>query len=146
MKYSIIMISTFALLAAAYFTSCNTSGTQLKNSEYKVTEAKKDLSDANAEYLEDLKKYRADADIQIEKNKDSIKEFKARVSSEKKEAQVGYELKIAELEKKNTEMKKKLDQYSGKSADQWESFKTEFNRDMKNLGDAFRDMTANNVR
>lgn len=146
MKKSIVIISTLAVMITFYITGCNPSDKRLDHSKDKMTEAKKELSEANEEYLTEVKKYRKEANIQIEKNKKSIDEFNARISNVKNETKAEYELKIAELEKKNKEMELKLDQFKGSSEEQWESFKTEFNRDMKSLGDAFRDLTVNNVK
>jgi len=35
--------------------------------------------------------------------------------------------------------------YKGEGKEKWEAFKTEFNRDMDELGKAFKDLTVNNT-
>jgi Holliday junction resolvase RusA-like endonuclease len=39
-----------------------------------------------------------------------------------------------------------MDDYKAESKDQWESFKTEFSRDMDNLGKAFKDLSEDNIK
>jgi len=72
--------------------------------------------------------------VKISKNAQSIKEFKARVANSKKETKADYDKTISDLEKKNTDMKRKLDEYNLEGKDQWNSFKTEFSHDMDELG------------
>ena len=43
-------------------------------------------------------------------------------------------------------MKKKLEDYQAEGKDSWETFKTEFSHDMDALGNAFKDLTVNNVK
>lgn len=43
-------------------------------------------------------------------------------------------------------MKKKMDDYNMDGKENWEKFKTEFNHDMDELGQAFKDLTVNNVK
>ena len=73
----------------------------------------------------------------LEANRKLINDYNIRISTEKKEAKSGYEMKIAELEAKNSEMQKRLDNHTADGKDNWENFKTEFGRDMDNLGNAF---------
>ena len=52
--------------------------------------------------------------------------------------------KISDLEQKNTDMKKKLDEYGMEGKDKWDAFKAEFNHDMDELGKALKDLTVDN--
>lgn len=45
--------------------------------------------------------------------------------------------KITVLEQKNSDLKKKLDDYKVEDKEQWEKFKVEFSKDMNDLGTAF---------
>ena len=56
----------------------------------------------------------------------------------------GSNKKIAELEQKNADTQKKLNEYKADSKEKWEMFKSEFNRDMDELGKAFSNMTVKN--
>jgi hypothetical protein len=57
------------------------------------------------------------------------------------EIQMTYAQKIAELEQRNIDLKKRLDDFSAEGEAQWETFKDEFTRDMDELGNAFKDFT-----
>jgi hypothetical protein len=73
-------------------------------------------------------------------------EFKTRIASDKKEAKADYNKRIAELEQKNSDMKKKLDDYKADGKDKWEQFKKDFSRDMDDLGNAFKDLTTKKTK
>jgi hypothetical protein len=67
-----------------------------------------------------------------------VAEFKARIANQKKVAKDDYERQIADLEQKNSDMKKQLDDYKIDGKEQWQAFKTKFSKDMDNLGKAFK--------
>ena len=48
--------------------------------------------------------------------------------------------------KKNSDLKMKLDNYKAEGKENWKKFKIEFNRDMEELGIAFKDLTVKNVK
>ncbi len=146
MKKSILVLATAILVSGSIFTSCNTPAEKVENAQDKVIEANEDLTKANEEYLEDIEKYRRETAAKIDANNQSIAEFKARKENEKKEARAEYKEKIAELEQKNTDMKKKLDDYQAEGKDNWDKFKVEFNRDMDELGQSFKDFSVKNTK
>lgn len=146
MKKSILALTTSALITGAILTSCNTPEQKVENAQTKVTEANNDLNEANQEYLEDIKNYRKETADKIEANDKSIIEFKARIENEKKEAKETYKKKIAELEQKNSDMKKSMEDYKAEGKAKWDIFKAEFSHDMDELGKAFKDLTVNNVK
>lgn len=123
------------------------------NSE-KVTPAKSEAAEIDTtnlnltqeEYLLDVEKYKKETNTKISANEQSIKEFKARIASNKKDAKANYDKKINDLEQKNTDMKRKLDEYKIEGKEHWNSFKEEFNHDMDELGNALKDLTVNNTK
>ncbi|MES2286461.1 MAG: peptidase M23 [Bacteroidota bacterium] len=144
MKKSIFVITASAFISAAILTSCNSSAEKVENAQDKVTEATLDLEKANEEYLGDIENYRKETAAKIAANDKSIAEFNARVENEKNEAKADYKKKIAELEQKNSDIKKKMEEYKADGKEKWELFKTEFSRDMDELGKAFKDLTVKN--
>jgi len=146
MKKLILTVVAPAFVASAILTGCNTSAQKVENAEENVVAANEDLNDANEAYKQEIDNYRKEADEKIAANNKSIAEFNARIALEKKDAQDDYRRQIATLEQKNTDMKKKMDDYKADGKDKWEKFKTEFNRDMDELGKAFKDLTVNNVK
>ncbi len=147
MKNSIAVIAASLTLTGFASIGCtNSASDKVATAQENVTQAKTDLDKANADYLADVENYRKESSEKIAANEKSIAEFNERISNEKAEARVAYKKKIADLEKKNTDMKKRLDDYKTDSKDDWQKFKAEFNHDMDELGNAFRDLTVKNVK
>lgn len=146
MKLSLLTLSAFSLFALGTFNGCNTPAEKVEKAETKVAEANKDLDQANEEYTADIEKYRVENAAKVAANDKALAEFKIRIASEKKETREAYLKKIAELEKKDSDLKKRLADYKATGKDNWQIFKTEFNHDMDELGKAFKDLTVKNVK
>jgi len=144
MRKSILLFTIIAVASTLVYTSCKSSSEKVESAEAKVTEAEQDLIDAQQEYRVDVDNYRMQTASTIEANNRNIAEFNARIEKEKSQVKAEYRQKIADLEAKNNEMKKKLDGYQAEGKDQWESFKNEFNRDMDQLGKSISDLTSKN--
>lgn len=144
MKKLILAMAVIGFASVAMLTSCNNPSQKAENSRTDVVDAQEDLARAQQAYIDDVQNYRLQTAEKITANNQAIADFNARIVMEKKEAKAEYQVKIAELEKKNSDMKKKLDDYRADGKDQWETFKTEFNRDMDQLGVALRDLTVKN--
>ncbi len=144
MKNSILTMTAIALIASAVVTGCNTSAQKVENAEDNVAAAEQDLTKANQEYLADLQKYREEVAMKIATNNKSIAEFNARMDNQKAEAKADYKKRIDAIQQKNSDMKKRLDEFKAESKEQWENFKAEFSRDMEDLGIAFKNMTTSN--
>jgi PBP1b-binding outer membrane lipoprotein LpoB len=147
MKKIILTVALPTLLGVALiFTSCSTPAEKVKDAKENVVEAKKDLKDAKEAYLADIVTYRKYVAERIETNNQSIVAFTKLIENQKVEARKDYKLKIAELEKKNSDLKKRLNDYKENGQSNWETFKIEFDRDMEALGLAFKNLTVNNVK
>src|ERR1039457_6678306 len=141
MKKSILKLATITFTVGAMLTSCNTPSEKVEKAEANVTEAKKDLNEAQEEYLTDIENCRKATDEKIAANDQSIVEFKTILANEKKEAKADYKKKLAELEQKNTDMKKKMDDYKADGKENWELFKADFNKGMDEIGQSLKDLT-----
>ena len=141
MKNSILALVACSFIVGGSLISCNTPAEKVENAQTTVQEANKDLDVANKEYLADMKVYRQETADKIAANDKSIADFKVRVAKQKKDAKADYEKQIADLEQKNTDMRKRLDDYKVDGKEQWEKFKTEFGHDMDELGKAFKGFT-----
>jgi hypothetical protein len=118
----------------------------LENAQEEVTEAKKELDEANREYAVEMAKYKKDTEANIVTNQKIIDDFKLRIENEKTEVKSKYNKIIADLEQKNNDLGEKMDDYNAEGKEQWESFKTEFSMDMDNLGKAFKDLSVDNIK
>lgn len=146
MKKTILTMISTVLISGISLTSCNTPAEKVEDAKDKVSEANKDLDQAKEDYLTEIESYKKTTAERIEANNVTIADFKARIEHEKKDAKAEYENKIAELEQKNITMKRKMDDYKDEGKEKWEAFKTEFNHDMDELGQAFKDLTLNNKK
>jgi len=144
MKKTILTLAASTFMAGAIMISCKSPAEKVEQAQSNVVEANQDLSRANQEYLLDVESYRSEAADKIAANEESIKEFKLRIQNQKKAAKADYEKKIKELEQKNTDVKKKVDDYKAEGKEQWESFKAELSHDMDLIGKAFKDLTLVN--
>jgi chromosome segregation ATPase len=143
---NIRLLRTSILLAIVLTTfSCQTSSEKLENAKTEADKANTNLDEANKEYLADLEKFKKESTAKISENEQSIIAFKARIANSKQEAKADYDKKISDLSQKNRQLKRKLDEFRLEGKEQWESFKTEFSRDMNELGNAFKDFGNNNV-
>ncbi len=147
MKNQILVLVCIIIMTGASTISCtNSTSEKLEKAKDNSVEAQADLDKANADYLADVENYRKISSERIIANEKSIAEFNQRTSNDKAEAKLEYKKKIAELEQKNSDMKKKLDDYKADGKDKWQDFKTEFNHDMDELGKAFKDLTVKNTK
>lgn len=134
MKKSILIVAALVFAGVATFTGCNTPAQKVENAEENVQKANEELAKAKQEYLADLESFRKDNAARTLSNEQMIAELKARVAKEKEATRTAYLKRISELEQKNLEMKNKMAEYNEDGQENWKSFKTEFNRDMDNLG------------
>ncbi|MFO7673490.1 MAG: hypothetical protein R6V74_07275 [Lutibacter sp.] len=142
MKKLIFTITTSIMLTGAIFTSCNTAAEKVDKAEDKSIKADEDFNSAKEEYLADIENFKKETNAKIDANNQLIADFKVKIASSKKDAQVYYQEQIAILEQKNIAMKQKMDTYQETGKDNWETFKTEFNKDMNDLGEAFKNFTV----
>jgi hypothetical protein len=146
MKKIIFTLALTMLVAGTIFTSCKSSAKKVEDAQDKVQNANDKVADANQELDQAIK----DSILQFKKasaekfaaHEKSVADFKTRIANEKKENKASYEKKLAQLEQRNTDMKKKLDDYKAESKENWENFRTEYISDMETLNKAFKDLMA----
>lgn len=143
MKKSILTLAVATLFASALLTSCSSPSEKVVQAQNNVDDANKNLDNANKEYLADIESYRKVAADKIAANEKSIVEFRTRKDIKKLEARIEYTKKLDELEKKNTDLKKSLDDYKADGKDKWDTFKAEFSKNMDGIGNAFKELTTN---
>jgi DNA anti-recombination protein RmuC len=147
MKKSILFLTILTIVSGSILiTRCSSSSEKVADAKDQVNEAHQKLDKANAEYAADVEAYRKETAAEIAVNNESIAAFNTRIENEKNEVKADYQKKITALEQKNTDMKKRLDDYKADGKDNWKTFKTEFSRDMAELGKAFKGLTVSNVK
>ena len=146
MKRSILALAACTLITGATIVSCQSSETKVENAKEDVIDAAKDLEQANQEYLAEIEIYRQEMMKEIEANDQAIADMESKAAKEGKSADTKRKEKVAELKRENSEMRAKLQDYKADGKDAWENFKAEFNHDMKESGNAFKDIGVNNVK
>jgi len=151
MKKIVFTLAATAFFAGILFTSCNSPSQKIENAEQDVLDAKEavidarsDLNVARQDSVTEFQQFKTEFQNKISANEKSIAGLKLSIADESRENKVLYEKKIAELEERNNDMKIKLAEYKEGETDQWQTFKSEFKRDMDELGKAFSDFTVNN--
>lgn len=92
-------------------------------------------------------KFRMRAQEQIRENEQKISELRKKTKEGAQDAVDKFNKRVAELEEKNKELRLRIDNYdSNKKGQKWEAFRREFDRDMKELGQALRDLGKDNVK
>jgi chromosome segregation ATPase len=157
------MKKKFLTLVAAVFavgtilSACNSSAEKVENAEQKVADAKADVKDAKQDLAKaeetqqaaaesDFQKFKRESNEKIDANDKRIAELKIDIKNEKREARERDEERIAALEKKNHELRVKLEAYHDDGKSDWREFKTEFNHDLEGIGHAFKDITIRNTK
>lgn len=136
MKKIIFTLAVTTFMAGIMLTGCQSSADKVKDAKDNVTEAKQDLNQAVKDSIEQFKQ---ESEAKISANDVSINDLKAKIATERKENKADYEKKLAALEQKNSDMKKKLAEFKDDEQTKWKTFKNEFNHDMDELGNAFKD-------
>ena len=153
MKKILFTLAITAFITGTFLSGCMPSSQKGENVEVKEADLKAPVLNTKSEmYLtqEDsltaLQQFKAEFDKRITANEVRTAELKISFADATKENKDIYEKQLAGLEKRNNELKIKLADYKEERTDQWESFKTEFNSDMDELGKAFSDFTVNKVK
>lgn len=141
-------------LQGMILTGCKSNTQNAQDAKENVQEAKEDLKDAKQEENtavvkaaneQEWKSFKIDADAKIKQNELRISELKAKMKKSGDGMDEAYKLKIDALEKRNEDLKTRMNDYEKNQTD-WESFTREFNRDMDDLGTSLKNVTVDNNR
>jgi|ERR1035437_8493205 chromosome segregation ATPase len=143
MKKTIYILAVALFAGGTIITGCKSSP---EKAELNVSEAKTDLAKAETDYTAAIQDLRTETDSKIAANDKRIAELREKKESANKVTRDNCKMRIAELEQKNKDMKKRMDEYKDNGKEGWESFKREFNHDMDELGKSLNDFTVDNTK
>ncbi len=138
------------LAIATMWSSCESNSQKLDNAQTKIEAAKTDLKLAEKEGSiaaqkvateEEWKSYKAAEEAKVKDNEVQIVQLKKAIQANKTKIELAYLKNINQLELRNTAMKARIDQYDKNHSD-WAAFKTEFGKDMDELGKAMKNLIA----
>ncbi len=151
MKKSIFIL---AIMSGALFASCKSNSEKKADAVENVVEANKDLNNVTEEINTDnvtkendseWQTFKMEAYKSIANNEIRITELQKAVKKPGNTFDEAYRKSIEILLDKNIALKNKISNYENNQTD-WTSFKREFNSDMNELGQAFKDLTVNNKK
>ena len=131
-------MSGLLLFGVVGFSGCTSSKENVEAAQDDVEKADEALKQATKEYQEDMRTYRIETQEKIDANNRKIAELKLNAASKKESVRKEHVKGIEELERKNNQMKTKLDDYRDDGREKWERFKKEFGEDMNELGEALK--------
>ena len=141
MKTKQFIITAIVLANGLLLTGMNfAQETKVEAAQQKVDAAKTELKDAKAENDKDYRQFKTEVDLKISNNEKSIADLKVKISNSEEKDKAKYEKKVDALELRNTELKKKIADYKYEGGDQWVVFKRGFNRDLKSVGKAIKNV------
>jgi len=138
MKSKIFTFAVIGCMAGIFFTGCG------KTPEQKVEGANQELKDAIADYRAEWQKFKTDSEQQITANENRIDAFKEKMEKAGTKTKAKYNHEVAELEQKNRDLKKKLEEYKDEGESKWQEFKTNFGQDMDGVGKTMKDLFKDN--
>ena len=94
---------------------------------------------------EEWEVFKSESEAKIKDIETRIAELKVQMDKKGTALDEIYAKRIDTLEQKIKDLKKKMENFDNGQSD-WESFKREFNHDMDELGQAFKDLTVNNEK
>jgi len=143
-------LTASACIAIAALTGCNNStekkAENVEDAKAIVTEATSDLNAARIDSANDFIRYQKASELKITENNNKIAELKAKMLAEKMEANTRYANQLDELDKKNMQLKSRIQDYKGGSKDKWDMFKLNFNKDMDDLGKSISAFAEKNMK
>jgi outer membrane murein-binding lipoprotein Lpp len=144
MKTSIHLLVTILVVSGMFITSCKSPAEKEVTSESEMVEAQEALEQERKALQQEVDAYRESLNERIAANEQNIREYQSKIASQKSDTRLAYEKKIAELNTRNENLRLKMSDFQSESKQDWEAFKNELDRDMEELGNAFKDFTIKN--
>lgn len=131
-------------------TSCNNSPTakeaDVKEATEDLIDAEADLDQAEFDSINDFNTFKGSIQIKLAENQSVINDLKSKISSKGKVNRDIDEVEINKLEKRNTELKLKIENYEQGPEQKWALFKVDFNNELDDLGKSISNMADRNKK
>lgn len=149
MKKSILNSAVAAIFLSGVFFACSkpageSAQEKADQAKEQAQEAKQDVNASNMD--EERATYKAEKLQKIADNEKRIAELREKQKTSGKTMDKILQSRIEALEKRNAELKDKLNNYQDTDNAKWEEFKREFNHDMDELGNSINDIGKDNVK
>lgn len=148
MKKTFFTIAVASIISSMIFIGCETSAQKVTNAEQEVADAQAKLKQAHLDSTAEYEKSKIEWARQTAENDQLLANYRAKIATEKKEAREKHEAQLAELEKRNNDLKLKINEYKEDGKSSWSDFKAgfmsvvdEFNQDMTAFGKSIENLT-----
>lgn len=135
-------------LAPFLLMSCQRPEEKVDSAKEKVATANQDLKearrDAGTEWQEDWLKLKRDNDQEIAGNERRIIEIRKDVNTVDAPYRAKYNTRIDEFERRNNELRDRVNNYKNVGDEKWVEFKKDIKRDMDDLKSSLKNITIKN--
>lgn len=118
---------------------------KMKEAKNIVKAAKKELNQAMENSIKKIKKEK-ESEQKIGINGERIIDFKSEFIKEKKALKAKYQKMVRRLERKESDIKIKLNEYKEKGQNKWNIFKRELNNDLDGIEKTLKDFMVDNKK
>ncbi len=150
MKTPILKLVLLAAIVSMVYISCNNSPKakeeNLNEAKDEVVDAKADLVESTKDSINDFKKYKESIEKKLVENDKVIADLKSKNNSKDISTKELYVNQLDKLEKKNAELKHKIEDYKEGPEQKWELFKVDFNKDVDDLGKSISNIAQRNMK
>jgi len=134
MNKGMVALAAMGLIVGTCFVGCEKSSKQkVENAKENLESAQQELNDARVGYLVEWEIFKTESAQKIEGNEKNIAVFREKMETGGSDANKKFAKEVADLEKKNRDLKKKLENYDGGQS-QWVEFKADFQRELDQIG------------
>jgi hypothetical protein len=133
------LIIILGILTSIIFISCKSAQQKEETAKENVVEARQDLRDTKISNANEWLTFKSESQAKILDNEKRIAELKIKMNKPDNTFDGLYRTRIEKLEAKNNELESKLNNYDGNETE-WKTFKSDFNRDMNEIGNNIKDL------
>lgn len=150
MKKSIFTLAVAVSIIGLTAMSCKSNAEKEEDAIENIQEANQDLNEVSqdeklASNDEQWAIFKEETETKISANEVIISNLRLEMEKPGNKFDAVYKKNIEELEKKNSNLRSRIDNYD-KTRSDWEAFKREFNHDMEEIGKLIKDITVNNTK
>ena len=143
MKTIINIIFITAVVVGVILVGCDSSAKKVADAREDVQKANDNMSTAQVDLYQaeqdssyEFQKYKKESEERIRIYEQKIADLKLQIAREKKDGRSDYNKLVADLEQKNAELRKNLNEYKMDKQNKWEEFKYKFDRNLEDLGNS----------
>ena len=150
MKTYILKTILTTSIIGLFMTSCNNSPTakeeDVKEATQDLIDAEADLDQAEYDSISDFNTFKESIQLKLVENQNVIDDLKLKITSKGKVERDIDEVEINKLEKRNTDLRLKIENYKQGPEQKWELFKVDFNNELDDLGKSISEMADRNKK